>query len=135
MKFFFDNCISTNLTEAMKLLVRPHHHVEHLTDTFDEDTDDEVWIPEVAARGDLILISGDPAITSSEKEKAVWRSSRLTAFFLGGRYARKGKWGQVVEMVHWWTEIVRTAQTAPRGAGYLLPPKGTSPKLIYDPQD
>ncbi len=135
MKFFFDNCISSNLTEAMKLLVHPHHHIEHLTDTFNEDAEDEEWIPQVGARGDLILVSGDPAITTSAKEKAVWRSSSLTAFFMGGRYAQKGKWGQVIEMVHWWPEIVRIAQTATRGTGYLLPLKGNEPKVIYRPQD
>ena len=117
----------------MKLLVHPHHHIEHLTDTFDADAEDTHWIPVVAARRDLMLISGDPAITASEKEKAVWRSSRLTAFFMGGRYAQSGKWGQVVEMVHWWPEIVRTAQTAKRGSGYLLPLRGKEPKLIYAP--
>lgn len=119
----------------MKLLVHPHHHIEHLTDTFPEDALDEVWIPQVAARGDVILVSGDPAITTGEKERAVWRSSRLTAFFLGGKYARKGKWGQVVEMVHWWPDIVLTAQTARRGSGYLLPLRGKEPKLIYQPLD
>jgi hypothetical protein len=135
VKFFFDNCISSNLTAAMRLLVHPHHHIEHLTATFNEDADDEDWIPQVAARRDLILVSGDPAIASSEKEKAVWRSSRLTAFFTGGRFAQTGKWGQVVEMVHWWPAIVRTAQTAPRGAGFLLPLKGKDPKQIYRPLD
>jgi hypothetical protein len=133
VRFFFDNCISSNLAAAMKLLVRPHHYIEHLTDRFPDnaDIDDEDWIPQVAAVRDLILVSGDPAIMSSEKEKAVWRSSGLTAFFMGGKYARSDKWPQVVEMVHWWPEIIRTAQTAPAGAGYLLPLKGKKPKLIY----
>jgi hypothetical protein len=75
VRFFFDNCISTKLTEAMVLLNKPHHQIIHLTERFDPETDDEVWIPLVAAESDLILVSADPAITSSEKEKAVWRSS------------------------------------------------------------
>ena len=135
MKFFFDNCISSNLTKAMKLLVHPHHHIEHLIDSFPPDTLDEDWMPEVAKRRDLILVSGDPAITSSPKQKAVWRSSRLTAFFMGGKFAQQGKWGQVIEMVNWWPEIVRTAQTSKQGAGYLLPLKGKEPKSIYTPLD
>ena len=137
MRFFFDNCISSNLAAAMKLLVRPHHHVEHLIERYPDnpDIEDEDWIPPVAAVGDLILVSGDPAITSSEKEKAIWRSSRLTAFFMGGKFARMDKWPQVVEMVNWWPEIIRTAQTAPRGSGYHLPLKGwkKGAKLIYTP--
>jgi hypothetical protein len=137
VRFFFDNCISSNLADAMKLLVRPHHYIEHLIDRFPDnpETEDEIWIPQVATVGDLILVSGDPAITTSAKEKAIWRSSRLTAFFMGGKYARLDKWPQVVEMVLWWPEIVRTAQSAPRGTGYLLPLKGKHPKVIYRPQD
>ena len=121
----------------MKLLVRPHHHIEHLTERYPDnpETEDEIWIPQVAAVGDLILVSGDPSITSSEKEKAVWRSSGLTAFFMGGKFARSDKWAQVIEMVNWWPVIVRTAQDAPRGSGYLLPLMGWNkgPKLIYTP--
>jgi PIN domain-containing protein len=133
VRFFFDNCISSKLTEAMKLLNKPHHHIEHLTERFNADEDDEIWIPKVAAEGDLILISADPAITSSPKEKAVWRSSKLTAFFFASGFPEQEKWAQIIEVTRWWPEIVRTAQSAPRGAGYRLPLRGKQAIRLYDP--
>jgi PIN like domain len=134
VRFFFDNCISTKLTQAMVLLNKPHHQIVHLAERFDPETDDEVWIPHVAAEQDLILVSADPAITSSEKEKAVWRSSKLTAFFFGAGFPEEERWAQVVEVTRWWMDIVRTAKDAPRGAGYRLPLRSKKgPVKIYDP--
>jgi hypothetical protein len=135
VKFFFDNCISVNLTEAMRLLNVPHHEIEHLTKRFPPDALDEDWIPVVAAEAELILVSGDPAITTSRKEREIWRQSGLTSFFFGGDFARLPIWAQVSEVVIWWPEIVLKAKEAQRGTGYLLPLKGSKkgPKTIYEP--
>lgn len=135
MRFFFDNCISVNLTSAMGLLNDPHHEIEHLTKRFAPDALDEDWIPKVAADADIILISGDPAITTSKKEREIWRQSGLTSFFFGGDFAQLPIWTQVCEVVNWWPEIVRVAKQAERGTGYLLPLKGSKkgPKIIYSP--
>lgn len=135
MRFFFDNCISVNLAEAMRLLNEPYHQIEHLTSRFSPAALDVDWIPVVAADADLILVSADPAITSSKKEKEIWRQSGLTSFFFGGDFSQLQIWVQVAEVVNWWTQIVRTAKDAPRGTGYLLPLKGSKkqPKVIYRP--
>lgn len=89
----------------------------------------------VAADPELILVSGDPAITTSRKEREIWRQSELTSFFFGGHFARLSIWAQVAEVVNWWPEIVREAREAPRGTGYLLPLRGSKkgPKAIYVP--
>ena len=87
MRFFFDNCISVNLAEAMRLLNQPQHEIEHLTNRFSPDALDVDWISVVAADPELILVSGDPAITTSKKEREIWRPSGLTSFFLGGEFA------------------------------------------------
>ena len=73
MRFFFDNCISVNLAEAMRLLNEPYHEIEHLTARFAPDALDVDWIPVVARDAQLIIVSGDPAITTSKKEREVWR--------------------------------------------------------------
>jgi hypothetical protein len=101
VRFFFDNCISVNLTKAMRLLNEPHHQIEHLTNNFSPDALDVDWIPVVAADAELILVSGDPAITTSKKEKEIWRQSGLTSFFFGGHFARLHRWAQVSEVVNW----------------------------------
>jgi hypothetical protein len=135
VRFFFDQCVSVNLAAAMRLLNEPHHEIEHLTGRFSPDALDVDWIPVVAADPDMILVSGDPAITTSKKEREIWRSSGLTSFFFGGDFARLSRWPQVAEVVSWWPEILRQAKDAPRGTGYLLPLRGSKkgPKLIYQP--
>jgi hypothetical protein len=135
VKFFFDNCISSNLTEAMRLLNEPKHEIEHLTKRFDAGALDEDWLPKIAADPTLILVSADPAITTAQKQREIWRRTGLTSFFFGGGFSELNPWKQVCEVVNWWTEIVREAKEATRGTGYLLPLRGSNkgPKRIYDP--
>jgi hypothetical protein len=135
VKFFFDNCISRNLTEAMALLAKPVHSIEHLTERFRADALDVDWIPQLAADPDIILVSADPTITTARKEKEVWRQCGLTSFFFGANFSELGIWQQAAEMVTWWPEIVREAKNAGRGTGYLLPLRGSKkgPKRIYEP--
>lgn len=133
MRFFFDNCISSNLTEAMRLLTRPHHDIEHLTQRFSASALDVEWLPQLAHETDLIIISADPTITTAKKEKEVWRQTGLTSFFFGGGFSDQPIWTQVTEVVNWWQEIVRAAKTAPRETGFLLPLKGKKAKRIYEP--
>lgn len=136
MRFFFDNCISSNLTAAMRLLNTPHHEIEHLTERFLPDALDEDWLPALSHEHDLIIVSADPTITSAKKEREIWRQSGLTSFFFGGDFSRLHIWTQVCEVVNWWQEIVREANQAPHGTGYLLPLKGSKkgPKRIYEPR-
>ena len=92
MRFLFDNCISSNLTDAMRLLNEPHHQIEHLTDRFDPDALDPDWLHAISVERELIVVSADPAITSSKKEREAWRSSGLTSFFFGGGFADRHRW-------------------------------------------
>jgi hypothetical protein len=135
VKFFFDNCISSNLAEAMAYLNRQHHEIEHLTKKFDADALDVDWIPVVAKDTNVILVSADPAITTAKKEKEIWRQSGLTGFFFGSGFTELGRWSQIAAVVNWWPEIVRQAKVAPKGSGYLLQVNGhrKPPKLIYSP--
>ena len=83
----------------------------------------------------MIIVSGDPAITTSRKEREIWRQSGLTSFFFGSGFSELRVWPQVCEVVNWWTEIVREAKECPPGTGYLLPLRGSrkGPKRIYEP--
>ena len=119
----------------MRLLNEPHNQVEHLIDRFAPDTQDTTWLPAIAADPQIIVISADPAITRSKKEREIWRSTGLTSFFFSGGFAEKNRWIQTLEVVRWWPEILRTATQAPRGTGYLLPLKGSEPKPLYEPRD
>ncbi|MEO7083817.1 MAG: hypothetical protein ABI442_20210 [Gemmatimonadaceae bacterium] len=135
MKCFFDNCISSNLTEAMRLLVAPIHEIEHLAKDFSADALDAEWLQMLAERKDAILVSADPTIATAKKEREVWRSVGVTPVFFGGNFSQLPIWTQVCEVVNWWPEIVRTAKDAPRGAGFFLSPKAgkKTPKPICAP--
>ena len=136
MKFFFDNCVSSNLTAAMRQLNDPVHEIVHLVDRFPPDALDVDWLPKLAPEADLVLISADPGIVSDRKEREIWRATGLTSFFLSRGYSEQPIWTQVIEVVTWWPEIVRTAKGATRGSGYLLPLRGykKGPKSIYTPR-
>jgi hypothetical protein len=133
VKFFFDNCISVNLAEAMKLLNRPHHEIQHLCERFPEGTDDVDWLTAIAPEPNLVIVSADPTITTAKKEKEVWRRTGLTSFFFGAGFADKGRWVQTLEVVRWWPVVVQAARDTPRGTGYLMPFKGRELRALYAP--
>ena len=117
----------------MRLLNEPHHEIQHLTDRFSPDVLDEEWLPQIAPETDLIVISADPTITTSRKEREIWQRTGLTSFFFGGGFSTKGIWVQVHEVVRWWPTILREAGDATPGTGYLLPFKGNDPRRFYTP--
>lgn len=118
----------------MKMLNEHHHQIEHLTDRFAEDALDVVWLPAIAKDKGIVVISADPSITSSKKEREVWREIGLTSFFFGGAFASKQAWIQIREVVTWWPRIIETAKSATKGTGYLLPFKsGQQPQVLYSP--
>lgn len=119
----------------MRLLNEPKHTIEHLTVRFRPEAKDVEWLPEIATDPELILISGDPAITTSKKEREIWRQCGMTSYFFAAGFTELQTWKQVIEVVTWWPVIVLHAKDAPRGSGYLLPVKGHNkgPKSIYDP--
>ena len=132
MRFFIDNCISVNLAEGIKAMESPRGIVvEHLTEYFEEGTPDTEWIPVLAADGDWVVVSGDPKITRSKAERAVWMESGLTGFFFANRLSEKRFWVQAGILVHWWPIIVDTARAAPSGSGFLVPLQGRQMKTAY----
>ncbi len=133
MRFFFDNCISSNLTTALRLIDDGRHEIEHLTDRFDEGTKDEVWIPKIAADRGLIIVSADPAITTAKKQKEVWRSVRLTSFFFGAGFTERHRVVQAAELLRLWPDICRLAQESSAGTGYLMPFKSKAPQKFFEP--
>lgn len=134
MRFFFDNCISGNITEAVKILARiQDYEIAHLREKFPEDTQDVLWIRALAEEGRWVIVSGDPKISRDKAERAAWHESGITAFFFGEPFGRMSFWKQAEAVVRWWPDIVLMARRAPEGCGYLVPVKGKKIKMIYEP--
>lgn len=112
------------------------HVITHLRDRYEgTDPGDPVWIGDLAREGGWVIISGDERIRSSPANKAVWRESRLTAFFFVPPFQNSGKVVMARELLHWWPTIVKVAKECAPGTGFRLPHKGSEPKRVYEPSD
>jgi len=134
VRFFFDNCVSQNLVEALRCL-EPRHELEHLRERFEGDTDDPTWIRTLASEGDWIIVSGDPRISRGQAERAAWIESGLTAFFCGDAWTNRRLLIQASEMLRWWPDILECSRVTPRGVGYLLEFKTKRPRQILPQAD
>jgi hypothetical protein len=82
LKYFIDNDLSPKLARALR--DNGHGNIEHLQDTFSEDTQDEEWLDYVGKNG-LILITKDKGIRRNPKEKEALLHYKIIAFYLGGK--------------------------------------------------
>lgn len=133
MRVFLDNCLSPRVAKALQVLVQPEHEVVHLSDKFQRDVDDQEWIRTLAREGNWIIISGDPRITRSAAERAAWRESGLTAFFLKRGWTNLRLIEQAARLILRWPKIIEQVRRANPGDGFLIPIKGELEE-IKDPR-
>jgi PIN like domain len=122
LRFFFDNCLSRNLAQAISALsIAEDYDVIHLQERFPADTPDVEWIRTLGQEGDWIVISGDPRISRNRHEREVWRQAQLTTFFLAKGWMNQKIWDQAVILVRWWPRIVEQAKFVQPGAVFEIP--------------
>ncbi len=124
MKFFVDNCLAPKHARSLDTLVQPDHHIIHLRDRFAPNTPDEVWLLELGKEGGWIVISGDYRISRSAHERAAWKESKLTAFFLAKRWENLPLMEQHAKLSHCLPEILKHAEKARAGAGFMVSVNG-----------
>lgn len=127
MRFFFDNQMSPYLARAVAELERgvDEHQATHLRDKFPADIPDPAWIHDLSEERDWVIVSADLGITKNPANRAAWRESGLTAFFLKGGWQNQEIWIYASRFLWWWPKIVAQAQMAQKGKGFLVPFKGT----------
>jgi hypothetical protein len=124
--FFFDNHHSPELLERLR---EQGVDAVHLRDQFsDRGLDDALWIPEIAARG-WVLVTGDHRLRSRHGERAVFRQARLIAFFLEAGYTNKTRRVQIQWLLGQWPAIEALAAAAQPGDCYVVPQRGKLRKL------
>jgi hypothetical protein len=101
------------------------NEVVHLRTKFNANTHDVVWIKALGQERDWVIVSGDLHIARNAAERAAWRESSLTAFFLKPAWADQRLWLYAARFVGWWPQIVTQARLIARGKGFLVPFKGT----------
>jgi len=118
--------MSTALARAVAELEghSSYNEVVHLRQRFEPDTPDVVWIAALAGERDLIIVSGDPHITRNAAERAAWRESGLTAYFLKPGWADQPLWTYASRFMAYWPQITKHAKRSRRGDGFLVPFKG-----------
>lgn len=113
LRFFADESVlglGKALAIARRDLVHPGHPIIPDVPTGALDT---VWIPEVAARG-LVVIARDRHIRTKPAEIEALRDAGLRVFWIAGKRDLT-TWGYLTRLVRRWDEIERTI--ADRGPG------------------
>lgn len=137
MKFFLDNCISSRLAEAIRLVAGSNyeHEVKHRCEIFpDRSIPDVDWIRELGRQRNWMIVSGDPRISRGRAEQEAWRESGLTAFFFGHGWAGQQRWKLAGSLIGWWPRIVEESQRAIPGSGYVIQLKAKELQLLYPPR-
>ena len=120
MRFFFDNCLSPRLAQALNILDEKHK-VTHLRKKFREDVDDPEWIRVLSDEGNWVVVSSDARILRNPQNREAWRQSRLTGFFFKKGWANFRMWEQTWRAVRWWPEITKQAERVQPGVGFWVP--------------
>jgi hypothetical protein len=123
VRFFFDNCVSPRIAEALQVLEKDAGNViEHLRVRFPGRTLDPDWIRTLGEERDWIICSTDLKIRRNPDNRRAWQEAKLRTFFFSQNCAESKIWPQVQETFRWWPEIKLLAkQTEGEPAAYKLP--------------
>jgi len=124
MRFFLDNCLAIRHARALNEMVKPEHSFVHLQDKFPPDIKDEAWIRKLGTEGGWVIISGDYRIGKSAHERAAWRESGLTAFFLKKGWTNLPPLQQHSKLALILNDIITKAAHAEPGTGFLIAVNG-----------
>lgn len=122
IKFFVDNNLSLKLVTGLRNL--GYINIEHLQETYKEDTIDEVWLKYVGENG-LILITKDKKIRKNPKEKQALIRHKIIAFYLGGSQVGIRETGK--QIINAWDKMELTAKKAKKrgtAAAFIVRPRG-----------
>jgi hypothetical protein len=121
VNFFFDNCISFRIAQALNVLDE-HNEIVPLRDKFPANIKDVEWISELAKERDKwVVVSGDSRISRNKAERDAWLEAELTAFFWAPGWENLPHWRKAATMVKWWPAITDQARKIAAGAGFLIP--------------
>ena len=129
MRFFFDNCISYRIADALAALEdRDGHTIISLRQKFPEDCPDETWLPQLGREGGWVVISGDRRIYTNPQRRLVWASARITTFFQEAAWQSRSftERQKAAKLLGAWGKIVQAAEESPPGTLLACPSKVTS---------
>ena len=125
MNFFLDNNLPPRTARALDCLLQPADSAVHLKTEFPANTSDVDWMAALARRKDLIIISADVNISRNPHEVRAWKEAGHTIFFLKSGWIHLPLWEQASKLFHVFPEIIRRAKKAKKGAGFMVPIRGS----------
>ena len=116
MIYFLDNNLSFRYAD---MLVALGEEVRALRREFPQNTPDEKWIPEIGARG-WVLITGDRNIKWKPHQRRILEEAKITAFFLTKGYDSLLFWEQAITLLKAWPNIKAVAERKANSRTYLV---------------
>jgi hypothetical protein len=120
VKFFFDNNLAPKLAHGLHEMVQPEHSVIHLKDRFPANTEDAVWMKELASEKDLIVVTADIRISRNPHEIQAWKQAGHTIFFLKPGWLNLSFWDQANKFTKCFPDLIKEALRATRGSAFAV---------------
>lgn len=120
MKFFLDNNLAAKIARGLNGFVSPDHQVVHLKEQFAANTEDTVWMTQLAKQQGWIIITADVRIGKNPHEIRAWKEAGHTIFFLKPGWLNMNFWDQAHKFVKCFPEIIRRAERASRGDSFIV---------------
>lgn len=124
MKFFFDNNLAAKIAKGLNGFVSPDQQVVHLKEQFAANTDDAVWLAQLAQQEDWIIVTADIRIGKNPHAIAAWKEAGHTVFFLKPGWLKMNFWAQAQKFVKCFPEIIKQAERAKRGSSFVVSVNG-----------
>jgi len=124
VKFFFDNNLAAKIAKGLNGFVSPDHQVVHLREQFAANTDDTVWMTQLAKQEGWIIITADVRIGKNPHEVEAWKQAEHTIFFLKPGWLKMTFWDQAQKFVKCFPEIIKKAERAEHGASFVVSVNG-----------
>jgi hypothetical protein len=137
VKFYFDRTQSPRLARiALEVLAHEGHGCDWSRHRYpDRDPGDAAWMRDLAGEGGWTLISGDERISRNPAERAIWRASGMTTFFLQPTWMGAQLPEQAWRLLRWLPRLIEIAATERPGTGLSVPLKwhGGSLNRVWSP--
>jgi hypothetical protein len=124
VKFFFDNNLATKIAKGLNGFVSPDHQVVHLKEQFAANTDDAVWMTQLAQQENWIIVTADIRIGKNRHEIEAWKQAGHTIFFLKPGWLKMTFWDQAQKFVKCFPDIIKTAERAKRASSFIVSVNG-----------
>lgn len=122
MKLLVAPSISPLLARALAVLLAPEGvKVLHHNDRFPPDTSDQHWILTLAAEGDWIVLTADPALLAGPAGRLCWRQTGLVGLVLSPAFRNLRPSEAAARLLFLWPRLEAWASTAFGGQAALVP--------------